>query len=141
MTKEIIFSESSNPKLKLYAGNEQETYFLQDLYILLSNHDIACNYDKGNFHYGLIINLIKDERFRIFHDTYPKKGEIYVIRGTVDFGIENCPVKGLYLVGIESKNNTNGKEQAWNSFDFKLLKDAKNNKFSGEYDWLNKDNE
>ena len=77
-----------------------------------------------------------DERFKIFHTTYPEKGQIYVIRGILDFGIENCPIKGLYLVGIESKNNTNGKEQSWSSFDFKLLKDVKNKKFDGEYDWL-----
>jgi hypothetical protein len=61
MTKEIILSTSKNPKLKLYSGNEQESYFLQDLYILLNNHNIACNYDKGNFHYGVIIELKKDE--------------------------------------------------------------------------------
>ena len=58
MTKEIINRESG-PKLKLYASNESEVKFLKDLYHLMEENNIACNYDKGNFHYGVYFDLKK----------------------------------------------------------------------------------
>ena len=84
-----------------------------------------------------------DERWKVFHPVLPEKGKIYVIREVRGFGVKNCPIKGLLLVGVNSLNNTDGKEQAFSSFDFKLLKDRKEKKnmFGGEYDWLNKENE
>ena len=79
-----------------------------------------------------------DQRFKVFHPTLPEKGKTYVIRGTLDYNVKNCPIKGLYLVGIQSLNNTNGQEQSFSSFEFCLLKDYKT-KFGGEYDFLNKE--
>ena len=78
--------------------------------------------------------------FKIFDDSYPEKGKVYVIREARDLGVPNCPMVGLNFVGIYNKNNLDGREQCWNSFDFQLLKDAKMGKsnFGGEYDWLNK---
>jgi hypothetical protein len=40
-----------------------------------------------------------DPRGRCFHPVLPKKGGVYVVRGTLDFGVPNCPIYGVYLVG------------------------------------------
>jgi hypothetical protein len=84
-----------------------------------------------------------DERWKVFFDVFPEKGKVYVVRGVNEFYINNCPLCGLYLVGIQGKNNVSGVEVALNSFDFKLLHEYKNKnrKFNinGDYDYLNPD--
>jgi hypothetical protein len=78
-----------------------------------------------------------DERFRVFHPNgFPEKDKIYVVREVRKNPDPKCPLDGLLLVGIDSLNNTDGREQSFSSFDFKLLKDVKDNKFDGEYDFL-----
>ncbi len=74
---------------------------------------------------------------KIFHPTLPEKGKTYVIRGVFDVAV-NCPVKGLYLTGINSLNNPNGREQGFSSLDFQTLKEYGKQKsnFGGEYDYL-----
>ena len=60
MTKEIKYIYNK-PVLSLYACNEKEVFELQNLYKLLNKNSMVVGENKGNFHYGINIDLVKDE--------------------------------------------------------------------------------
>lgn len=62
MNKSVKFSkEGDNPKLNLWAANEKEVAELKSLYNLLTRANVGCGVNEGHFHYGIIIDLVKDE--------------------------------------------------------------------------------